>query len=107
MAEELIELLALSEPVYKKILPIKPVHKKPPFPEVPTSVCFAKTYHFPIFAVDPYDDPKSEYFSKRGAPQVLSLMGIRVFIRPSRHPSSHGIETANHCRYWCTPTYCQ
>ena len=36
-AEELIELPALSEPVCKKILPIKPVHKKPPFPEVPSS----------------------------------------------------------------------
>ena len=38
MAEKLIELLALSEPVFKKILPIKPVHKKPPFPEVPSSI---------------------------------------------------------------------
>ena len=35
MAEELSELPALSELVCKKILPIKPVHKKPPFPEVP------------------------------------------------------------------------
>ena len=35
MAEGLSELPALSEPICKKILPIKAVHKKLSFPEVP------------------------------------------------------------------------
>ena len=45
MAEKLIELPALSEPVFKKILLIKPVHKKPPFPEVP---CCRRGVSFPF-----------------------------------------------------------
>jgi hypothetical protein len=44
MAEGLSELPALSEPICKKILPIKAVHKKLSFPEVPITTgqeCFA------------------------------------------------------------------
>jgi hypothetical protein len=60
MAEGLSELPALSEPICKKILPIKAVHKKLSFPEVPfNGLDYKPMVKTPTFTVKSSTDFKS------------------------------------------------
>jgi hypothetical protein len=73
MAEKLIEFPALSEPVFKKILPIKPVHKKPPFPEVPLRQTNPQKK---IPSKESSDRPGPKCSSNRGRPKRLKVLNL-------------------------------